>query len=142
MRRRVLFPATSEQEMLHMITELVGSPSSDLISMIEDEDNKEFMKNLPKRKGTNFNELFKGWTNDKAIDLLEKMLTFDPQKRISVEDALAHPYLANLYLPDDEPTGEPVSRFDFEFELFSLRTNEYKSLIYDEIMLYHDMEHA
>jgi serine/threonine protein kinase len=40
MRRKVLLPATSEQEMMHMIKELVGSPSNDLISMIEDEDNK------------------------------------------------------------------------------------------------------
>ena len=27
------------------------------------------------------------------IDLLDKLLTFDPNKRINVEDALAHPYL-------------------------------------------------
>ena len=44
-----------------MITELVGSPNNDLINLIEDEDNKQFMKQLPKRKGTDFNELFKGW---------------------------------------------------------------------------------
>lgn len=31
MRRKVLLPATSEQEMMHMITDLVGSPSEDLI---------------------------------------------------------------------------------------------------------------
>ena len=29
----------------------------------------------------------------KALDLLEKMLTFNPHKRIIVEEALAHPYL-------------------------------------------------
>ena len=27
------------------------------------------------------------------IDLLDKLLTFDPNKRIGVNDALAHPYL-------------------------------------------------
>ena len=66
------------------------------------------------------------------------MLTFDPAKRISVEDALAHPYMKNLHFVDDEPEGEPVSRFDFDFELYSLKTNEYKELIYEEIQLYHD----
>jgi hypothetical protein len=40
MRRKVLLPASSEQEMMHMITELVGSPNSELINLIEDEDNK------------------------------------------------------------------------------------------------------
>ena len=83
--------------MMHMITELVGSPSSDLISQIEDQENREFMKQLPKRKGTDFHELFKGWPNHDAIDLLKKMLTFDPEKRISIEGALSHPYMKNLH---------------------------------------------
>lgn len=138
MRRKVLLPATSEQDMMHMITELVGSPSSDLISMIEDEDNKQFMKQLPKRKGTDFNKLFEGWSNPDAIDLVKKMLMFDPEKRITIEGALSHPYMKNLHFADDEPVGEAVSRFDFDFELYSLKTNEYKELIYDELMLYHD----
>jgi len=32
------------------------------------------------------------------------MLTYDPDDRISVENALAHPYLKQLHFPDDEPT--------------------------------------
>jgi serine/threonine protein kinase len=47
---------------------------------------------LPKRDGKDFNQLFKG-ASDNAIDLLKKMLTYDPDERISVEEALAHPYL-------------------------------------------------
>jgi len=43
---------------------------------------------LPKRKGADFNELFGDWTNPDAIDILKKMLTFDPTKRITVEEAL------------------------------------------------------
>lgn len=31
-----------------------------------------------------------------------------------------------------------MSRFDFDFELYSLKTPEYKELIYEEIQLYHD----
>lgn len=133
MRRKVLLPASSEQEMMHMITELIGSPSSDLVNQIEDEDNKKFMRELPKRKGTDFNELFKAWPNPDAIDLVKKMLTFDPEKRITIEQALAHPYMKKLHVEEDEPSGTPVSRFDFDFELYSLKTNEYKDLIYEEI---------
>ena len=43
------------------------------------------MKELPKRKGTDFNELFKNWQNPDAIDLVKKMLMFDPTKRITIE---------------------------------------------------------
>jgi len=105
MRRKVLLPAQSEQEMMHMITELIGSPSQDLINQIEDEDNKKFMRELPKRKGTDFNELFKSYSNSDAIDLVKKMLMFDPTRRITIEQALSHPYMKKLHVPDDEPVG-------------------------------------
>jgi len=138
MRRKVLLPAASEQEMMNMIIDLLGTPSNDLIDLIDDDDNRQFMRQLPKRKGADFRELFKGWPNDDAIDLLERMLTFDPSKRITIEEALAHPYMKNLHFEEDEPVGEPVSRFDFDFELYSLKTAEYKELIYEEIILYHE----
>lgn len=37
-----------------------------------------------------------------ALDLLGRMLTFNPIKRITVEEALAHPYLEQYYDPSDE----------------------------------------
>ena len=39
-----------------------------------------------------------------ALDLLSKFLAFNPDKRITVEQALAHPYLQQYYDPDDEVT--------------------------------------
>jgi len=68
------------------------------------------------------------------------MLTFDPAKRITIDEALAHPYMAQLHFPDDEPVAEPVSPFDFDFEIYSLKKEDYKDLIYEEIMLYHSEE--
>lgn len=51
------------------------------------------MQQLPRRKGKDFNTLFKG-ANPDAIDLIKRMLTFDPEKRITIGEALAHPYMA------------------------------------------------
>ena len=43
------------------------------------------------------------------------MLTFNPNKRITVTEALQHPYLSQYYDPEDEPVAsEP---FDFHMEL-------------------------
>lgn len=49
-----------------------------------------------------------------AIDLLEKLLAFDHTKRISVEEALAHPYLTSWREPSEETTCEIPFNFDFE----------------------------
>jgi serine/threonine protein kinase len=37
-----------------------------------------------------------------ALDLLDKMLQFDPTKRITVEQALEHPYLEGFHDPEEE----------------------------------------
>lgn len=33
--------------------------------------------------------------------------------------------------------SEPVSAFDFDFEIYELKSSDYKDLLYEEIMLYH-----
>ena len=70
------------------------------------------------------------------MDLLRRMLSFDPKKRITVEEALAHEYLSALHCPEDEPTTIPVSAFDFEFEIYDLKREDYKELLFEEVMLY------
>ena len=124
-----------------MITKLLGNPSPKLVKQIENEKNKEFVLQLPKREGKKFEDLFKG-ANPQSIDLLKKMLTYDPADRITVANALKHPYLKQLHFPDDEPVTQPVSAFDFDFEKYSLGKDDFKDLIYEEIMLYHSDEAA
>lgn len=41
-----------------------------------------------------------------AIDLLEKMLDLDPDKRLDATTALNHPYLDQYHDPDDEPVAD------------------------------------
>tara|TARA_B110000285_G_C15071516_1_gene588258 strand:+ start:1132 stop:1437 length:306 start_codon:yes stop_codon:yes gene_type:complete len=70
------------------------------------------------------------------------MLTYDPSDRITIKEALEHPYLKQLHFPDDEPETEPVSAFDFDFEKYSLSKEDFKDLMYEEIMLYHSDDAA
>jgi len=72
-----------------------------------------------------------------AVDLLKKLLKYDPEDRLTVTEALSHEYMKGLSCPDDEPITEQVSAFDFDFEKYSLRKEELKDLIYEEIRLYH-----
>lgn len=58
-----------------------------------------------------------------AVDLLEKMLVLDTDKRITASEALAHPYFAQYHDPDDEPEAEP---YDQSFESRELEIEEWK----------------
>lgn len=122
-----------------MIIEFLGYPTEEEIEIFSEIKDKELLKKIPVDKNISkvaFEDRFKSCSNV-AIDLLKRMLTFDPNKRITVEDALNHPFLAELHCPEDEPTTEPVSAFDFDFEIYDLQNTDYKELLYDEIMLYH-----
>ncbi len=58
------------------------------------------------------------------------MLTFNPHKRIKVEEALAHPYLEQYYDPADEPVAQEPFKFEVEFD--DLPKETLKQLIYQE----------
>lgn len=65
-----------------------------------------------------------------AVDLLEKMLVFDPNRRIAVDEALCHPYLAPLHDINEEPVC-PMP-FSFDFEQPSFTEENIKELIWRE----------
>ena len=68
----------------------------------------------------------------KAVDLLGKMLTFNPNHRIKAEQALAHPYFELWHDPDNEPVSD--TPFTFEEEMDDLPEGRLKELIYEEIL--------
>ena len=60
-----------------------------------------------------------------AVDLLEKMLVLDTDKRITAAEALAHSYFAQYHDPEDEPEAEP---YDQSFESRELEIEEWKRM--------------
>jgi serine/threonine protein kinase len=56
------------------------------------------------------------------------MLAFDPRKRITAEEALAHPYLAPYHDPTDEPAAP--EKFDWSFNEADLPVDTWKGNIH------------
>ena len=115
--------------------EVLGTPNMEDYYNIKLKRAREYIRSLPFCKKIPFNELFAN-ANPLAVDLLEKLLIFNPAKRITVEDALDHPYLKLYHDPTDEPLAEkiPDDFFDFDRRKDELTIEDLKKLLYEEIM--------
>jgi len=92
--RKALFPGQNETDQLSRIFGVLGTPSEEEWP----EDSSILRENFATSRPRCFSEILPEIGSD-AKDLLEKMLTFDPRKRISASQALKHPYFAE-YDPD------------------------------------------
>ncbi|KAG8928399.1 hypothetical protein FRC03_012361 [Tulasnella sp. 419] len=92
-----VFQAKSELEMLGLIFKLLGSPT--------EESWPGFSKlplaktiNVPVQPYSNLRTRFR-YVSQAGLDLLSKLLTYDPAQRISAEEAINHPYFSEAPLP-------------------------------------------
>uniref|UniRef100_A0A7S0ZER1 Mitogen-activated protein kinase n=1 Tax=Timspurckia oligopyrenoides TaxID=708627 RepID=A0A7S0ZER1_9RHOD len=132
--RKPLFPGKDYIHQINLITDILGTPSAEDMQHIHSERARRFVESLPQKAGVPLDRLFPN-ASPEAVDLLSRVLVFDPAKRISVEEALTHPYLASLHDPEDEPFCQ--TSFEFEFEMEQLNQQQLRQLIFEEVMLYH-----
>lgn len=132
--RKPLFPGENYMHQLHLIIDILGTPSREDTEYIASDKAKAYILNLPHKPQVPFKSLLPN-ASDCAIDLLEKMLTFAPGRRITVDEALAHPYFELLHEPCDEPVAERP--FDFAFENYKPTKDALKTLLWMEACEYH-----
>jgi len=131
-----LFPGKDHVHQFSIITELLGTPPEDVIGTIASENTLRFVKSLPKRDRIPFSEKLT-CKDPGALDLLEKMLVFDPRKRINATDSLAHEYVGPYHDPTDEP--EASEKFDWSFNDADLPVDTWKVMMYSEILDFHQV---
>ncbi|QLL33954.1 hypothetical protein HG536_0F02790 [Torulaspora globosa] len=140
-----LFPGRDYHHQLWLILEVTGTPSYEDVECIKSTRAKEYIANLPTKHKMPWEiALGRQHLDPQMVDLLDKMLTFNPNKRISAAEALSHPYLSTYHDPDDEPEYPPL---DLEDEFWKIDNEikkpndesetsmgELKQMLYDEIM--------
>ncbi|KAF7805543.1 mitogen-activated protein kinase 3 [Senna tora] len=131
MNKKPLLPGKDHVHQMRLLTELLGTPTEADLGLVRNEDAKRYIRQLPQYPRQPLARVFPH-VHPLAIDLIDRMLTIDPTRRITVEEALAHPYLAKLHDTADEPVcAEP---FKFDFEQIPLDEEQIKDMIYEEAL--------
>lgn len=129
---QVLFPGHDSIDQLNKILRLTGTPDSSLVQKMQSKDAQSYVLGLRPQKKKNFKDVFASM-DENAVGIMEGMLLLDPETRLTVKQALSHPFLAEYHDPESEPDSEP---YDDSFESLELAVGEWKSLIHMEIMTF------
>lgn len=87
-------------EQLDVIFNVIGTPCWKDIESVPSESWRGYLKRMPGRAG-NLEKNLVGIIDEEAIDLVSRMLAFDPSRRCTADEALAHAYFKNLKRPID-----------------------------------------
>nr|CDP91429.1 BMA-PMK-3, isoform b [Brugia malayi] len=128
-----LFPGEDSMAQYRLIAELCGSPDPELLVKLA---SNEAILNVITKLGVysrkSFSEYFPKTFSKHLVDFLDRILVLDPEKRMTVTDALSHPYLEEYSMPEDEPVADGPFILD---EGSNGRTiAEWKALIWQELL--------
>jgi renal tumor antigen len=98
---RPLFPGKHQLDQLNKIHSVLGTPSRDILTQFQSASDSSVGFSFCQREKQSFRTLLP-YVGDNVIDLLEKMIVYDPADRISAKDALEHPAYENLRRLDVE----------------------------------------
>jgi mitogen-activated protein kinase 1/3 len=144
--RKPMFPGTScfplsakdpytyndRNDQLNVIFDVIGTPTRSEIRNIKNVKAQKYLSNLPRRQAIDFRKQLPGCSAN-ALDMLRGLLRFDCQTRLTVDQALAHPFLRAVRDVEAEVRHKQIK---FEFEDIPLKMRTIKELIIDEIMVW------
>ncbi|XP_055645284.1 stress-activated protein kinase JNK-like [Toxorhynchites rutilus septentrionalis] len=141
---QVLFPGTDHVDQWNKIIATLGTPSAQLIARTN-HSARRYIETLPVHPKPPFEQLFPEsaflvsegsssavLNNSSARNMLERMLEIDPYERISVVEALDHPYV-NMWFQEDEVNRPAPVPYDHALDEQELSIDEWKALLFREI---------
>ena len=93
-----------------MIFEVIGSPSEDDKSFVTDQKALEYLNAFPKRDRVDLSSVYPG-AGEEAIDLLHRILVFNPYFRLSIDECLDHPFFKKVRKSEKELAAENPIKF-------------------------------
>lgn len=128
-----VFPST-DTDQLNLIFDVLGTPSNDDLDFISDNMAFDYLKSFDKRPPKNLFDSYAG-SSKESIDLLYNMIKFNPNKRITVNQALDHSFFSEIRKKELEINARHSLKFDFEKDE-NLDIEKIRNLFIEEINYY------
>ncbi|KAF6119519.1 hypothetical protein HJG60_010016 [Phyllostomus discolor] len=127
---KILFKGNDHLDQLKEILKVTGTPPDDFVQRLKSADAKDYMKGLPELEKKDFASILTN-ASPLAVNLLEKMLVLDAERRVTAAEALAHPYFESLQDTEDESKAQ---KYDESFDDVDRTLDEWKRDTYKEVL--------
>ena len=134
-----LLPGKSTKDMIRMMFSVTGFPDRKEYNEVKKEckiqqiDYDDLLQEKIKKK-KNILQMVSAYSHDEvAIDLLLKLLVFNPKKRLTAEEALEHPYVADFHNPEEEIICDHKIEIPLD-DNNKFTKEEYRQKLYDVVL--------
>lgn len=129
-----LFPGTSTLSQINKVLEVTGKPTKDDIMSVQSDLAATMLETIVVTKTKSLKSLFPK-CNSIELDLLSKLLLFNPNKRITIDEALEHPYVSDFH--EQYKETEIVCDRHIQIPIddnIKYTVKEYRQKLYDDIL--------
>ena len=132
--RAPLFPGDDYLDQIKRTIAVLGTPTAEDMTFIGNDLARKYIRKLPKRNKQSWQSLYPK-ANPVALNLLSKMLIFNPEKRYTVKQCLKHPYFEGLHNEEAEPEAEEP--FDWTWDDFEPTKDLLQKMVWNESLEFH-----
>ncbi|XP_053468305.1 mitogen-activated protein kinase 15 isoform X2 [Ictalurus furcatus] len=128
-----LFPGTSTMNQIEKIMSAIPHPLPEDIVAIRSEYGASVIQRMLLRPQVPLGDIMQPSVPPDALDLLQRLLVFNPDKRLTAEEALQHSYVAKFHNPSREPglDYEVILAVDDDVQL---SVTQYRNKLYEMIL--------
>lgn len=127
-----MFPGKSTMDQLDKTVGVTGYPTKQEIGSIKSPFAATMLQNVKRSRKKPLKELFPKAEKD-ALDLMQRCLHFDPRRRLTVQEALEHQYVAQFHNEEDEPSCNRAIRVSIN-DNKKLAISDYREELYRDIV--------
>jgi mitogen-activated protein kinase 1/3 len=109
------------------------APEDNIEEFLESQESVDYVRKQPVRPRADLKLKYPA-TNPRGIELLQRMIDFNPNKRPTAEEALEDPYFDDIRLPEQEKFETPIIHLPVDDQGSSdLPMEDLRRIIFEEI---------